>query len=769
MDRLADSLLAHPRRWAALLALAVLACGAILVQRGIFFDYSLENFLPASDPSIQIWRDFAERYEPDDAFLAIGFDADDVFSAQTLTDIRAMTDRLADQDGVAEVVSPVTLSGLRGTPDGISVEPYIGETIQTHPDSLSAYREAVLGDPDAVGYVVNAEGNAAALFLRIDTAQNDYEGRTAVLDGVSAVMADYPAYEVHYSGFPYIRNEYVNLLQVETVKYVGLSSIVILLVLVWLFRSVRGVVLPLVTVYLGVLATVAVQMLFRSPIDVLTSTIAAIILVVGVADSMHLLVKYYHGLGEGLSKREAIRRMVVRLGAATFLTSLTTAIGFGTLMTSVVVPMKRFGLFAAVGVILTFAISIVLITLVLLVIPAPKTQGVDRLGRGRLSGWLGRIDLFSEHHARGILWVGAVLVGLGLFGATKLTINTYINDEMGPRTQVYQDIVWFESRLVPPWQFEVLLQADPGRFKTPEALLQAEAVADWLDARPEVRRVTGAPDLVRRLNKALHADSVAYDRIPEDPALLAQQLFLLELTDPDLVATFADLDYSEVRIASLMNDVGSAQIKTFRADLDAFLAQSLPDDMRVQQTGTIVLGANMSDYLVRSLLVSIGLAFLFISILMAGLFRNARLVVISLVPNVVPLVLVAGFMGFVGIDISPGTAVIFSIAFGIAVDDTIHVLARLKQELATGLELREALRTTIMGTGKALVLTSLVLLGGFGALMTSRFEGTAYLGGLVSLTVLFALLADLFLLPALIHVIKPKLSARKATPDPVPA
>jgi predicted RND superfamily exporter protein len=632
----------------------------------------------------------------------------------------------------------------------------------------------VLSDSAAVGYVVNARADAAALFLRLDPDLNHYEGRAAVIDGVEAALVPFEArYAFRYSGFPYLRNTYVELLQVETVKYVALSSLVIFFVLLWLFRSVRGVVLPLVTVYLGVVATAAVMTLFAAPIDVLSSTVAAIILVVGVADAMHLLVKYYNGLGEGLSKRAAVRQMVVRLGAATFLTSLTTAIGFGTLATSPVVPMQRFGLFTAVGVMLTFVISIVLVTVVVWWAPVPKARQVDRLGRGRLGGFLDWLDRFTERRAKGILLASLAVTALGLAGASQLRINTYINDDMGPRTRVYQDLVWFEERLTTPWQFEVLLRGETGAFKDPAALRQAEAVARWLEARPEVRRVVAVPDLLKELNRALHGDSLAYYRLPEDPALAAQQLFLLELTDPDLLQRFVDFDYGEARVAALMNDIGSARMKAFRADLDAFLDETLDGRFTASTTGTVMLAAQLSDYLVESLLVSIALAFGFISLLMAGLFRNAKLVLVSLVPNVIPLVAVAGLMGFAGIDVNPATAVIFSISFGIAVDDTIHLLTRLKQELARGLPLRDALRATLLGTGKAVVLTSVVLIGGFGALLTSRFESTTYLGGLVSITVALALLDDLFLLPALVHLLRPKLTPsaaveRSPSETPVP-
>lgn len=761
MERIADLLLGRPRLFVGLLIVLLVAATGVLVQRGIVFDYSLENFLPADDPTIQTWRDFADRYEPDDLIIVVGTDVDNVFDGETLGLIRTWTEALAAIDGVEEVISPINYASLRAEGGSISVQPIIGSKFTAHPDSLAAYRAAMLADEGAVGFVINPEANAVALFVKVDPELNNYDARQIILGHIYYVLETRGGqYEFHYSGFPYIRNAYVNLLRLETVRYVFLSSLVVLLALLWLFRSVRGVVLPLVTVYLGVAVTVAIQMLFRAPIDVLSSTIAAIILVVGVADSIHLLVKYFNGLSEGLSKREAVRKMVVRLGAATFMTSLTTAIGFGTLATSAVVPMKRFGLFTAVGVLITFVISLVLITVVLLWTPEPKTKQIERLGRGRLDGWLRRLDGFVERRARAIVFAAFALTAVSVVAATQLRINTYINDEMGPKTDVYQHLVWFESRLTTPWQFEVLLTGEPDTFKDPARLHQAEAVANYLEARPEIRRVVTVTDLLARLNQALHGDSTIYHRIPDEPDLAAQQLFLLELTDPDLLHRFVDFDYGEVRVAALMNDIGSARMKEFRADLDTFLAETLDDDLSTTQSGTITLAASLSDYLVESLLLSIALAFLFISFLMAALFRSAKLVLISLIPNVIPLIMVAGVMGVFGIDVSPGTAVIFSIAFGIAVDDTIHMLARLRQEMAAGLNLRDAIRMSILGTGKAVILTSLVLLGGFGALMTSRFEGTANLGALVSLTVVLALLADLLLLPALLHVMKPKLTRK---------
>ena len=758
MQRVADLLLRYPRAvMAGLVALSV-AAALVLILGGVRFDYNLENFLPAGDPTIQQYRAFTENYEPDDVFITVGFEAEDVFAYETLADLRAMTEALERLDGVENVVSATSIETLRGTADGVEVAPLVG-AITNHPDSLAALEARIRADSTAAGYVVNDDGTAAALFIQIDPEMNSYAARGAIIADARAALAPFAErYDLRWSGYPYLRNAYVQMLQTEVVRSVGLASLVIFFVLVWMFRNVRGVVVPLVVVWLGVLWTIAAMMALGSAIDVLTSTLAAIILVVAVADSLHLLAKYYDGLSLGLSKHEAIRQMAVRLGAATLLTSVTTAIGFGTLATSQVIPMKRFGVFTALGVLLTFVISVALITVVLHWTKPPKAQQVDRLGGGGFRRVLTWVDGFAERRARAILVGSAVVVGLSLLGATQLRVNAYVNDDLGPRTEVYQDLRFFEREIVSPFRFETVLTAGaPDAFKDPERLREIEAIERYLLAHPAVHRVVSPADLLKQLNDALDGTYA----LPETADLAAQYFFLLELTDEDLLRRFVDFDYGEVRLSAMMNDVGSAELKRFRADYDAFLAETLPPDVTPTQTGTIVLSAGLSDYLVESLLLSIGLAFVFISVLMGVLFRNAKLVLISLVPNVVPLVVIAGLMGVTGIDIKPATAVIFSVAFGIAVDDTIHMLARLRQEMQAGVPLREATRRTILGTGKAVVLTSIILLGGFLVLTTSAFQSTMYMGLLVSATVVLAVLADLLLLPALLHVLKPEIAAER--------
>jgi len=744
VDRISDFFLSRIAIFFALFAALSIAAGSYLAENGIRFDYNIEAFLPDEDPSIEEYRDFAKRYAPDDAVVMLGFETDSLFSDGVLSAIAAITEALEEIPHVDRVHSLTNFERV------VAGEDYVEHRrlLDAVSDSLTA-REAILSDSLASGYLVNLEGTVTAIYVHINRDDKGYSVRREVIDGILGVATRYEdRFAFRYTGIPYLRNAYVDAIQGEALRYFALSSLVILIALIWLFRGIRGIVLPLAIVYLGVVWTVTVMMITGSAIDVLSSTISAMILVVGVADAVHLLARYYDGVSLGLGKKEAVRDMLIRLGTATLLTSVTTALGFATLVTSNIVPVRRFGVYTAVGVLLTFLISIILLTAVLSWMPKPRSQSSRRLS-GPFRSLMDRVDRIASTRTRLVLVMSALVFAISAVGATRVRVNAFVNDDLGHATPLYKDQKFFEENLVAPFPLEVVISGDTNSFNDPATLKKVEHVESFLRSQPEIGRSVSVVDLVKEMDKALNPESTG--GIPERSDLISQYLFLLDLAGSEESRQLILPDRSEVRIASLVADVGSHRLSPLLASVDSVLQATFGDEMRYSKTGTIVLASRVSQHIVDSLLVSTLLAFLFVSLIMGFLYRSPVLVVISLIPNLLPLVAVAGFMGFAGIELKPATAVIFSISFGVAVDDTIHLLARLRQELKGGSLLAPAIRTSLLGTGKAVLITSVILCGGFLALTTSQFQSSVYMGGLISLTVALALAADIFLLPALLY------------------
>ncbi len=747
MGRIAATFIRHLKPAFILLLLGSGAAGVYLLNNGILIDYNVESFLPEDHPVIQQYRSFSEQFPRDDAFVIVAFASDSLFSGGVLTDIRNLTRAFEEIPTVDKVSSITNHERLTALNDEIRLERTISH-FGTDQDILQTQKTRILGDTTAVGYLASRAGDVAAFYIHMAIEGAGYDEREVVISGAKEVTDAFSdRYDFKYSGIPYIRNVYVDSIGAEARRYVWLSTLVILIALLWLFRNVRGVVLPVLIVYLGMLWTISIMMVAGAAIDVLSSTIAAIILVVGVADSVHLLSRFNDGIAHGLSRREAARDMIVSLGSATFLTSITTAVGFATLGTSPIVPMRQFGLFTAVGVVATFFVSIIVLSAALTWLPAPKTAG--KWVSNWFHGFLTWIDRFCARYWRSILWSGLLISVLALAAASRLRVNSYVNDDLGPRTQIYQDMEFIQDRLVSPFPMEILIEGDgKDALHDPEVLRQVRELQEYLDSEPTVGRTISIVDLLDEMNRTLNPEHAADGLHPD---LVAQYLFLLEMIGPDETMRLISQDHSKLRVAMLVDDAGSATLKPMLGRVDSVMNIVLRDDLKSTWTGTVVLISTVSDLITDSLLISIGLAFVFISLIMALLFRSAALLIISLLPNVFPLIVTAGFMGLAGIDIKPATAVIFSISFGIAVDDTIHLLARLRQELRLGRPMRDAIRLSLLGTGKAIILTSIILAGGFAVLTTSQFQSSNYMGGLISLTLVAALAADLLLLPALLH------------------
>jgi predicted RND superfamily exporter protein len=749
-NKLADWLLRYPILWIGFIILATVILGSF--ARNVRPDFTLEQFYPQNDPEVEYFRWFKEEFEPDDNIFMIGFQREDLWTnVKVWQDLEEMSTRFEEIEGVIEVTSLTRWEDIRGERGELIVERLVDELPES-PTELLELRKRILADPLLRQFLISIDGKATAIFVEIDSQSQTYESRAAVIRGLEAITSEYPDYDFHYSGVPYIRNQYVDLMQAEQLRGNSLVAPLAIIFLFLAFRNVRGIMLPLAVIIMSVVWAVGWMGLFRVNFDMMTTIMPSILIVVGLADSIHLMLKYHEERDSGKDRRTALRATIEKLGMATFMTSLTTAVGFAALMSASIVPMRNFGTFTALGVIGAFVISIIFLTLTMMYLkPLRKDRGkVPQTGL--VERWLQQCQRVTEERPMLILAAGAAVIVIAALGILRISIDTHMIEDVSERSQVIQDLRFFESEMSGVVTLEVVLTgSEAGAAKSPEMLIAADKLEAYLSGVESVKSVVSPALIIKDLNQAMHDGDPAFYTIPERQELIAQYLLLASLSGKDPFDNYITYDETRCRVTARMLDVGSKKTAVILAGLETFIGDNLPPEYDVRVTGTTKLIQSVNRQVSYDLVSSLALAFIIVSILMALLFRSLRWVVLSLIPNVVPLLIIAGTMGYLGIRLRSTTAAVFSVAFGIAVDDTIHFLSRIKLELNEGYSLEEATQNSLLHTGKAIVFTSLLLIVGFGSLIISEFRSSFEFGLLSVLTILSALLADLYLLPVLIR------------------
>ena len=755
LKRIAEFITDHPRSIAALIFLITVF--AVYPASQIRTDFNLEGFYPDNDPIVLEYQEFIEEFSRDDDIIMVAYQDPNLLSPEGLQFLKTLSDSLENIPLVEEVQSLWSIDDIINDNNTLLFEPYleVDNLENIDKDSLS---KSLLADPFINGLLLSRNADATALLINMEDDDYNYSSRSRVIANVSNILERYPDKDFKISGIPYFRNQYVNMLNDEIIFYIAFSSALIIMLLWYLYRSVMGLIIPMLIVWLTVLFTVAVIQLTGGYFEIMSSTIAPILLCVGVADSIHMISKYDDAIMHGAKKRKAIIETLLTLGSATFLTSITTAIGFGTLLTSSVVPMKKFGLYTAIGVLLAYFVTILFLPSLL------KVTGTKRVFKEnggklyfKLAEWLDQLTLFNRRYYKAIIACSLVLsLAIGL-GMTKLRVNGYVFDDIGKSSVLIQDADFFAENLAPPFPLEIVI--DTGEeygIADPNLLAQLDELEKHLGQYPEIKKITTFNTLIKEIHSVMAPEEALANPIPQDSELIAQYLLLLEFNENELLDNVTDFSYQRLRVANQTLDAGSIRISEIRDSIEVFLDGKF-DDANIKITGSTILSADLVGKIVYSLASSIGLAFIAISLIMAFLFKDTKLVIISLIPNILPLVVIAGFMGYFGVDIKPSSAVIFTIAFGIAVDDTIHYLARLRVELQRGYTIYDALQITTQKTGRAIIITSMILIAGFGSLVSSAFSSTMLMGMLVCGTIFTALIADLVLLPSLFYLINPEI------------
>ncbi len=755
MDRLITFQLDHP--WRILIVLIVITVAAVTSASRVQFDFTIENLFPENDPEVDAYLEFREEFEREDDLISLAYDSGDPFSYENLVKTRELTKAFSQVEGISEVTSLINVELFEPGTDIVMLPVY--ESIPISVDSLQFLKDRVLDSSLLNDNLVSSNGQIAAFLLELEDSANNHPDREAIMNKIGTITSD-TDWSWYEAGIPVLRTRYVQYMLGDFVRFFIPVTIVLLVVLFALFRTIRGTLLPILAVLMADFWVMGIMGAMGFTINIVTYIIPTLVLIVGVADSIHILVKFNQELNYGRDKRVAVKLTIQKIGAAILLTSLTTAVGFLALVSTNITMIREFGGMVAVGVILAFLVSITFIPAMLMILKTPKKSSFEKMTKGFRHRLLEKVVVINNRHYKVIVVSSFFMVALFIFYAMKVDQHSSLMEDLTKVNQLYDDMTFMEKQMGSVLPFEVIVsvrdngQLVEGGIKNPKILKAIETLQKKLDSIPEIGKILSVIDYLSEMNMAFHEGDKAFRTIPASRELVAQYMFLHE----EEFEALTNFDYSGTRLAGRIEDIDSRRAEEIIDEVMLWCQENLEENLDVKLTGTTLMALRINQYLVKNLVVSFLIAFGVIFISMGFLFRSIKLASLSMLPNFIPLLLMASVMGFFHIKLRPTTAMTFAIAFGIAVDDTIHYLVRFRQELfAHGGKFREANEWTLLTTGKAIISTSIILSAGFLIMVTSNFLPSRDFGFLSAVTMLGALLGDLFLLPAMLTLVRPKI------------
>ena len=562
--------------------------------------------------------------------------------------------------------------------------------------------------------------------------------------------------DVHISGMPFIRSMNSENIKSEMGTFVILALGVTAFIFFLFFRSFRATFITLLVVSIGVIWAFGFIGLFGFEITVLTALIPPLIIVIGVPNAIFIINKYQQEIKLHSNKTKSLHRVISKVGNATLMTNITTAAGFATFIFTNSSLLNEFGIIASINIMAIFVLSILIIPCIYSFMPIPKPKHLKHLKKKWISGIVDWMVFMVRNRKNTIYTVSFVVIIASIIGVYKIEVSGSLIDDMPKEKTFYKDIVFFEQEFGGIMPLEVMIDThkENGVYKL-STLKKIDKLTKLISEMPGLSRATSVVDLVKYSKQAFYNGNPKYYQLPTTQ----EKAFLLDyiknsdqssgtgalINNVDSLGRYA-------RVTTYMKDIGTDQMEKIQQDLQHFIDKEFDTEKyTVILTGKAFVFLKGTNYLINNLVVSLGLAILLISIFMGWMFKSLKMIFISLIPNLLPLLVTGGIMGYLGIPIKPSTILVFSIAFGISVDDTIHFLAKYRQELvASNWKIRKSVFKAIRETGVSMFYTSIVLFFGFLVFLVSSFGGTKALGGLVSITLLFAMVSNLLLLPALL-------------------
>jgi predicted RND superfamily exporter protein len=738
--------------------------------------YEFAKILPDSDSTFIEYQTFKKRFGEDGNVMVMGFADKNLFQLEKFKDWTKLNDDLKNIQGVKAIMSLPTCFRLvkDDSLEKFNFVPLIQNPITTQQE-VDSFKNEILNMPFYEGIIYNKETGANLVAITFTKKDLDSKRR---LDMVKEIKALGDAYskkynvDVHYSGMPYIRSQLMTKVRAEMTLFLILAVIVTAIILWLFFRSFSTVIFSLIVVIMGVVWSIGIMYMFGYKITVLSGLIAPLIMVIGLPNCIFLINKYQSEFLAHGNKIKALARSIETIGVTLFLANITTAIGFGVLYFTKSSMLVEFGVVAAISVMATYVITLILIPVILNYLPTPKPKHTKHQEGKRINKILDIIDLLVQKRRPAIYIITTIITLVSLWGMMSINMNGYVVDDLPEKDPVYTDLTFFETNFKGVLPFEISIDA-----KHPNGLVENNARAIYKIKRlqkmlaeyPIFSKPLSVVEGLKFSYQAYNDGDPKFYSLPSIGDLKTLTAYSGSLKGQgNRLQTFMDTSKQVTRVSYQVADVGSKKMKELMKELRPKIDSIFdPKEYKVSTTGHSLVFLKNNDYLLSNLLESLLIEIILIAIVGIALFRSVRIIVLSKIPCLIPLVITAGIMGFLDIRFKPSTILIFSIAFGISSDGTIYFLTKYRQELKKFKGAAEAISAAIHDTGLSMVYTSIILFCGFAIFAASSFGGTVALGVLVSLTLLMSMFTNLILLPAILLSIHTKKTKKEITEVPL--
>lgn len=741
----------------------------------IELSYEFVKPLPQTDSALIEYEAFKKMFGEDGNVMVIGLQDSSIFKLENFLAWDKLGKDIKKVFGIKEILS---IANLYNVTKNDSLKKFDFKQILASPpktqEELDSVKKIIWSLPFYDGLAINKETHASLMAITFDDKQLNSKARLEIVAKVKELadsFSEKTKIELHFSGMPYIRTQFMKTVSNEMFIFLFLAIAVTAIILFIFFRSFRVVAYSLVVVIIGIIWSLGTLQLFGYKITILTGLIPPLITVIGLPNCIFFTNKYQEELRLHGIKLKAITMMVKKVGLSNFLANVTTAVGFGVFYFTNSSLLVEFGVVAAINVIATYIVALVLLTIVLSLLPVPSLKKTKHLDRKRLQTIISKID-FLVHKKRMALYIGLLIVTIiGFIGMFRIQLIGYVVDDLPKDDPIYTDLRFFEKNFHGVLPFEILIDTkeEKGVFQdNAKTLYKIRMLQKVVSEYPEFSKPISVVEALRFAYQAYKEGKPKFYQLPPPGELAKLNEYIGTVSGQEnKFKTFLDSSRRYTRVSFQMADVGSVRIKELVKEIKPRIDSIFnPSEYHVSLTGHSLVFLKGNDYLFHHLFISLGIAIILIVLIGMVLFRSVLIIVLSKIPCLVPLVITAGIMGFFGIPFKPSTILIFSIAFGLASDGTIYILTEYRLQLNKGAG-PEAISRTIKEVGISMIYTNIILFFGFAIFIVSSFGGTVAMGILISITLICSLATNLVMLPSILLSLEKRMNMKNMLKDAV--